>query len=163
LQPRSLRYAILDLRFNGGGNYTETLTFTKELPKRIAADGKLYILTDHATFSAALVTLARAKHFAGDRAVILGERSGDRERFWAESGKPLVLPNSKIMVFYATGYHDWNEGCGVKDWARCFWLNWAFDVPAGDLGPKSPMAWRFADYRNGVDTVLEDALRQARL
>jgi len=94
--------------------------------------------------------------------VILGERSGDRERFWAESGKPLVLPNSKINVFYATGYHDWNEGCALKDWRRCFWLNWAFDVPAGDLGPKAPMAWRFADYRNGVDTVLEEALRQAR-
>ena len=92
----SLRYAILDLRFNGGGDYTETLDFTKELPKRIASDGKLFLLTDNATFSAALVTLARAKYFAGSRAVVLGERVGDRERFWAEAGTPLELPNSKI-------------------------------------------------------------------
>jgi hypothetical protein len=158
----SLRYAILDLRFNGGGDYTETLTFTKELPKRIASDGKLFLLTDNATFSAALVTLARAKYFAGSRAVILGERVGDRERFWAEAGTPIELPNSKMMVFYATGYHDWNTGCGWRDWARCFWLNYAFDVPAGDLAPQSPLAWRFADYRRGIDTVYEEALRQAR-
>jgi hypothetical protein len=162
LAPASLRYAILDLRFNGGGDYTETLRFTRELPRRVADDGKLFILTDNSTFSAALVTMARAKHFAGTRAVVLGERVGDRERFWAEAGAPIELPNSKTFVFFATGYHDWNEGCGWKDWARCFWLNYAFDVPAGDLSPKSPMAWRFEDYRKGVDTVLEEALRQAR-
>ena len=162
LAPASLRFAILDLRFNGGGDYTETLKFTKELPRRVADDGKIFILTDNSTFSAALVTMARAKHFAGTRAVVLGERVGDRERFWAEGSAPIELPNSKILVFFATGYHDWNEGCGWKDWARCFWLNYAFDVPAGDLAPKSPMAWRFEDYRKGVDTVLEEALRQAR-
>jgi hypothetical protein len=162
LGPASLRYAILDLRFNGGGDYTNTLRFTKELPKRIAPDGKLFILTDNATFSAALVTMARAKHFGGARSVVLGERVGDRERFWAEAGAPIELPNSKIHVFFATGYHDWNEGCGWKDVTRCFWLNLPFDVPAGDLAPKHLQAWRFADYRNGVDTVMEDALRQAR-
>ena len=50
-----------------------------------------------------------------------------------------------MLVFFSTGYHDWNEGCGWKDWARCFWLNYAFDVPAGDLAPKALMAWRFED------------------
>jgi hypothetical protein len=162
LEPASLRYAILDLRFNGGGDYTTTLKFTHELPKRIAADGRLLILSDNATFSAAIVTLARAKFFGGARATVLGERVGDRERFWAESAAPLELPNSKILVFSATGYHDWNEGCGWKDLTTCFWLNFFYDVPAGDLGPAKPMPWRFADYRAGVDTVLEEALRQGR-
>ena len=162
IEPASLRYAVLDLRFNGGGDYTNTLKFTRELPKRIAADGKLFILSDHATFSAGIVTLARAKYFGGARATVLGDRVGDRERFWAESAAPLELPNSKILAFSATGYHDWNAGCGWKDLATCFWLNFLFDVPAGDLAPAQPMSWRFADYRAGVDTVMEDALRRAR-
>jgi hypothetical protein len=161
LDPAALRYAVLDLRFDGGGDYTNTLSFTKELPRRIAADGKLFILTDNATFSAAVVTAARAKYFGGARATIIGERMGDRERFWAESGKPLELPHSKILVYFATGYHDWNEGCGVADLARCFWLNLAFDVPAGSLAPDKAIAWKFADYRDGVDTVMKEVAAQA--
>jgi hypothetical protein len=86
---------------------------------------------------------------------------GDRERFWAESGKPVELPNSKILVFFATGYHDWNEGCGASDLARCFWLNLVFDVPAGSLAPDRAIAWKFADYRDGVDTVMEEVATQA--
>ena len=153
--PATLRFAVLDLRFNGGGDYTKTLAFTKELPKKVAPDGKIYILTDHGTFSAALVTTARAKYFAGSRAVILGEKLGDRSRFWAEAGSPIVLPNSKIRVFFATGYHDWEDGCGWSDLPRCFWLNLPFGVPAGDLSPRKPQAWKYADYRAGRDTVLE--------
>ncbi len=161
IEPASLRYAILDLRFDGGGNYMNTLRFTRELPRRIAPDGKLFLLTDNATFSAAIVTLARAKYFGGARAVIVGERIGDRERFWAESGAPLKLPNSKIMVFFATGYHDWHDGCGWKDLTRCFWLNLPFDVPAGNLSPAKVVAWRFEDYQRGVDTVMEEVLKMA--
>lgn len=108
-----------------------------------------------------MVAAARAKYSAGDRAVILGERAGDREQFWAESGTPLELPNSKILVYFATGYHDWNQGCQWKDLGRCFWFNLVFDVPAGSLDPRISLAWRFADYRNGVDTVLAEARRQA--
>ncbi len=162
IMPGSLRYAILDLRFNGGGDYLQTLRFTRELPKRIAGDGMLFILTDHATFSAALVTAARAKYFARDRVTILGEQVGDREQFWAESGPPLELPNSRISVYFATGYHDWARGCRWKDLTRCFWFNIAFDVAAGDLSPNASIAWRFADYRDGVDTVMEQALRRAQ-
>ncbi len=160
IEPGSLRYAILDLRFNGGGNYMKTLGFTKELPKRIAPDGRLFILTDHSTFSAAIVTFARARYFAGKRAVVIGEPVGDRERFWAEAGAPLVLPNSKITVFFATGYHDWHSGCGVRDLARCFWINWAFDVPSGSFAPDEVVAWKFADYRRGVDTVMEAVMKR---
>lgn len=157
--PKSLRYAVLDLRFNGGGDYTQTLDFTKELPKRIADDGKLFILTDNATFSAGIVTFARARYFAGQRAVVIGEHVGDRERFWAEAAMPIELPNSKIPVYYATGYHDWENGCGMKDVATCFWLNFAYDVPSGPFKPDREVAWRFADFRQGVDTVMEAVMR----
>ena len=82
------------------------------------------------------------------------QKLGDRGQFWAEAGSPIVLPNSKIRVFFATGYHDWEHGCGWNDVSRCFWLNVPYDVPAGDLAPKQPVAWKFADYRAGRDTVL---------
>jgi hypothetical protein len=157
ISPETLRYAILDLRFDGGGDYTKTLGFTKQLPKRIAADGKLIILSSNHTFSAAIVTLARAKYFGGARSVVMGERAGDSEQFWAESAEDLVLPNAKIHVYYATGYHDWAAGC--HDLTRCFWVNLLFDVPAGSLAPNVPLAWRFADYRINIDTVFEAAHR----
>jgi len=131
--PGSLRYAVLDLRMDGGGDYMETLDFSKQLASRVAPDGKLFILTDRNTFSAAIVTLARTRYFAGRRAVVLGEHPGDSERFWAESGARLELPNSKIAVNFATGYHDWANGCG----------------------------WRFSDYRRGVDTLMEEVSRRA--
>jgi hypothetical protein len=161
LKPGALRYAVLDMRFDGGGNYFKTLDFTRGLPGRIAGDGRLFILTDNATFSAALVTTARAKHFAGARATVVGERVGDRERFWAESGKPIELPHSRILVFFATGYHDWQTGCGLADLTRCFLPNYPYDVPAGSLAPDRGIAWKFADYRRGVDTVMEEVVRMA--
>jgi hypothetical protein len=160
IAPGSLRYAILDMRFDGGGNYTKTLDFTKQLPKRVAADGKLIILTNNATFSAGIVTMARAKYFGGTRSTVMGERVGDREQFWAESAAPLVLPNSGIRVFYATGYHDWAVGCG--EFSRCFWPNVLLDVPAGSLTPDVKMAWKFSDYVANRDTVFDAALVLAR-
>lgn len=160
IAPGSLRYAILGMRFDGGGNYMKTLRFTRQLPKRVAADGKLVILTNNATFSAGIVTMARAKYFGGSRTTVMGERVGDREQFWAESAAPLVLPNSGIRVFYATGYHDWASGCG--EFSRCFWPNVLLDVPAGSLTPDVKMAWKFSDYVAKRDTVFDAALGLAR-
>jgi hypothetical protein len=160
IAPGSLRYAVLDLRFDGGGNYMETLDFTKELPQRVRPDGQIFILTDQSTFSAAIVTFARAKYFAGNRAVVIGERVGDREQFWAEAGAQMELPNSKIRVNFATGYHDWERGCSWRDAPRCFWLNLVYDVPAGSLSPQVPLAWRFSDYSMGVDTVMAEVTRR---
>jgi hypothetical protein len=75
---------------------------------------------------------------------------------WGSSGNGENA-NQEIGVcpHLSTGYHDWAAGC--RDLARCFWLNLAFDVPAGSLAPNAPHAWRFADYRANVDTVFEAA------
>jgi hypothetical protein len=159
---RSLRYAVVDLRNNGGGNYMEATTFAKELPKRVAPDGKVFILTNAHTFSAAIVTAARLRYFAGERSVMLGEHVGDAEQFWAESAARIVLPNSKIAVNYATGYHDWANGCGWKDWDRCFWFNFAYDVPAKTLAPDVVVPWKWADYARGVDSVMEEVGRRVK-
>ncbi|MFD2262536.1 hypothetical protein ACFSM5_06525 [Lacibacterium aquatile] len=155
---KSLRNAIVDLRFNGGGNYVLTADFAERLPKLLPPDGKLFILTGANTFSAAISTAARLKHFAGSRTVILGEPVGDRGQFWGE-GNSTFLPNSKTPIRYTTAYHDWERGCGLSDLTTCFFLNYVYDVPAGSLTPAKTITPSFADYVAGKDAVMVEVLR----
>jgi hypothetical protein len=156
---KPVRNAIVDLRFNSGGDYTLTTDFTRRLPELLPASGKLFILTSANTFSAAISTAARLKHFAGARAVIVGEAMGDRSRFWGEGGVTL-LPNSKIAVRYTTAFHDWEHGCSLSQIKTCFLLNYVYGVSAGDLRPKVTIAASFADYAAGKDPVMAEAMRQ---
>jgi hypothetical protein len=146
------RWIVVDLRDNGGGSYEKAAAFSRALPEALSNDGSLWLLSNHGTFSAAIATLARAKYFAGARARIVGERVGDRDQFWSERGPLLVLRNSKIALHYATGRHDWVNGCYALD---CYWLDFFYQVPARDLKPEIEMRWSFADYAEGRDTVLE--------
>ena len=147
------RWLALDLRFDGGGDYTKTLAFTRDLGAHVRPDGTLYLLTGNSTFSAAIVTLARAKALTAAHSIIVGEAVGDHEPFWAERGDPLVLPNSGVRVSYATGKHDWSNGC--MNPLTCFWLNLPYGVAAGDLAPERVVPWLFTDYVARRDTVLE--------
>ena len=100
--------------------------------------------------------MALVKHFAGARAIIVGERPRDRLVFWAE-GNEAQLPNSKIEIGTSTGLHDWAHGCG--DPRRCFWPNiWHGAIGVGNVEPDIRVGWRFEDYRRGVDTILARAL-----
>lgn len=153
------RSVIVDLRFNGGGDYTKVHGFARDLPSHIADDGKLVVLVNNETFSAALVATAWLKYYGGGRALVIGERLGDEPAFWAEGGS-LILPNSKLPISYASGYHDWRDGC--RDLRRCFGLNLWFGVAAGELDPVSETAWRFDDYLRGHDSVLDAALARVR-
>ena len=146
---------ILDLRFNGGGDYPTVYRGLKALAARLAPDGRLVILQDNTTFSAAIIAVALAKHFAGARATIVGDKPGDRLMFWAE-GNDIRLPNSKIRVTTSTGYHDWAHGCREL---RCYWPNFFYDVGVGRVDPDVIVRWRFEDYAKGVDTVLNRALQ----
>jgi len=148
------RRIVLDLRFDAGGDYPTVYRALRALPDRLAPGGRLAILTDETTFSAAIIAAVLARHFAGPRAAVLGSRVGDRLAFWAE-GTPARLPNSGIEVGVSTGYHDWSRGCRAL---RCWWPNIWYGVAGGDLTPDVPVAWRFADYRRGVDPVLRRAL-----
>lgn len=154
-----IRNAVVDLRFNRGGDYTLTAEFTRRLPELLPRDGKLFILTSANTFSAAISTAARLKYFAGSRAVIIGEAMGDRSRFWGEGGLTL-LPNSKIAVRYTTAFHDWEHGCSLSQIATCFLLNYVYGVPAGDLQPTVMIAPSLADYAAGKDPLMAEITRQ---
>lgn len=146
---------VLDLRFDAGGDYPTVYGAIRGLPRRLAADGRLLILTDETTFSAAIITAVLAKHFAGARATVVGSTVGDRLEFWAE-GTPATLPNSRIRIGVSTGYHDWAHGCRKL---ACWWPNFYYGVAGGDLAPSIRVRWTFADYARGVDTVLQGALK----
>lgn len=155
---KPIRNAIVDLRFNGGGNYLLTADFTRRLPTLLPPGGRLYILTSANTFSAAISTAARLKYFAGSRAILVGEAVGDRGQFWGEGGRTL-LPNSKITIRYTTAYHDWQNGCSLSEVTTCFFLNYIYAVPAGTLAPTVAVAPTFADYAMGNDVVMSEVMR----
>lgn len=151
----NLRFAVIDLRSNPGGSYLAAAEFTQKLSKALPADGKLFILTSGNTFSAAIVTAARLKYYAGSRGEIVGEPMGDAPQFWAEAADRIVLPNSGLRIGYATGYHDWENGCSLADVLVCYPLNYSQGVAAGSLDPTLPVSWSYADYIDGVDSALE--------
>ena len=148
------RRIVLDLRYNGGGEYPAVYRALRALDDSLAPDGRLAILTNDATFSGAIITAALVKHFAGARALVVGEPAGDKLTFYAE-GSDMVLPNSKIHVHTATAYHDWAHGCRAM---KCYWPNFWYDVGVGTIEPDVRVPWPFDDYRRGVDPVLRAAL-----
>lgn len=152
------QYVVVDLRFNPGGNYERTMAFTEKLPTLLPASGKVFILTSNATFSAAIVTASRLKYFASAQAEIVGDLVGDRQQMWGEGGG-FTLPNSQITIRYATGYHDWENGCRLSEFRYCFFLNYLFGVPAGQLSPTIAAPLSFADYVAGEDSGLNAVAR----
>jgi hypothetical protein len=150
---RHPRFVVVDLRASPGGDYSQASDFTERLPQAIPGNGHVFILVGPNTFSAAIVVAARLKHFAADRATIIGEPMGDRPNFWAEGGR-VILPNSKILVRYSTAYHDWANGCGLLDVFRCFFLNYRDGVAAGSLAPAIVTSPSFAEYARGFDPAM---------
>jgi hypothetical protein len=148
------RRIVLDVRFDRGGDFPWAYAQLRGLPEHLAADGRLLVLEDNTTFSAAIIAAALAKHYGGPRTTLVGERPGDRLEFWAE-GNAFELPNSKLRIMTSTGYHDWAHGCREL---RCFWPVYWYGVGVGGVDPAVHVAWRFADYRRGIDTVLARAL-----
>lgn len=147
--------AIVDLRFNGGGNFFNIIDFAAELAALIPPDGHIYVITGRATFSAAIVFEALLKGNAKGRTVIVGEPVGDNPQWWSE-GNALTAPNSKLPLDYTTGYHDWGNGC--KDLDRCYWPVVFHGVAAGPLNPDILVDMTFAQYAKGSDPALEAAL-----
>ncbi|MEG3178877.1 hypothetical protein U1872_21835 [Sphingomonas sp. RB3P16] len=149
--------AIVDLRFNGGGNFFNIIDFAAELAALIPPDGHIYVITGRATFSAAIVFEALLKGNAKGRTVIVGEPVGDNPQWWSE-GNALTAPSSKLPLDYTTGYHDWENGC--KDLDRCYWPVVFHGVVPGPLNPDIPVDMTFAQYAKGSDPALEAALSE---
>ncbi|HEY8009911.1 MAG TPA: hypothetical protein VIE67_02835 [Rudaea sp.] len=141
---------ILDLRGDGGGDYTNTWHFAHSLPGLLASGGHIFILTDPLTFSAAITTTAFVKDGGGNRVTIIGEPVGDRLSFFSE-GSQACLPNLKVCAYYQTGKHDYGHAC--NDWHECFWLNWFYPVRVTSLQPDITVPRRFEDWNAGHDAA----------
>ncbi|MEQ1818211.1 MAG: hypothetical protein ABL871_06330 [Terricaulis sp.] len=152
-------YVVLDMRMNGGGDYTTTYAFARSLPQT-ANGAPIYVFTSSWTFSAAITTVAALKDAGGEQVVIVGEPVGDRLDFWAEGGS-FDLPNAFLQVHYASGRHVYNGPC--TDRVTCFWLNERFPVRVRTLEPDIVAPLTFAAYRELRDPAIDAVLaREAR-
>ncbi len=152
-------YIVIDMRMNGGGDYTTTYAFATALPD--AANGApIYVFTSPWTFSAAITTVAAFKTAGRDQVIIVGEPVGDRLDFWAEGGT-FNLPNTFLQVHYVSGRHVYDGPC--RDRATCFWLNDRYQVRVRTLEPDISAPLTFADYVALRDPALNAVLaREAR-
>jgi hypothetical protein len=147
------------MRFNGGGDYTNTWRFANRLPSLVSPGGRVIVLTGPSTFSAAITTTAFVKQAGGARVTILGEKVGDRLAFFSE-GNHGCLPHAHLCLYYQTGKHDYAHPC--TDWDVCYWINWFFPVRVTSLDPDETVTISFHDWRAGHDPVFERALALAR-
>lgn len=123
------RNLVLDLRGNTGGNFSRSLPLIDAICD--SARGRVAVLVDKFTFSAAIVFVAILRHRLGRRLILIGEEMGDGLVFFAEGGL-LELPTSGAVVRYSTAFHDWETGTPddttPAEIARHL-------VPAGKLAP----------------------------
>lgn len=152
-------YVVVDMRMNGGGDYTTTYAFARALPQT-ANGAPIYVFTSPWTFSAAITTVAALKEAGGEQVVIVGEPVGDRLDFWAEGGS-FDLPNAFVQVHYAAARHVYDGPCTDRD--TCFWLNDRYPVRVRTLEPDIFAPLTFAAYRELRDPALDSVLaREAR-
>lgn len=156
LRARPACGAIVDLRFNGGGDYTLAAGLAHDLPRLVK--GRIVLLTGVDTFSAGITTAGFIKQAGGTRVTIVGQPVGDRLDFWSE-GEQGCLPHAKLCVHYATGRHRYDGPC--DDWRTCYWLNWLFPVRVRSLDPDIPVSPSFADYVALRDPAFERAMAVA--
>lgn len=150
---KGARHAIVDLRFDWGGNYMLARRFAPSLAAAIPRDGRIFVITGPNTFSAGLILAARLKHFANGRAVVVGEPAGDRLQFWAE-GLGVDLPPNGAELYLSTARHDLARGCPWMD-RDCFVLDKLFPADVGSLDVAIPARNSFADFMAGRDAALE--------
>jgi|AP95_1055475.scaffolds.fasta_scaffold11478_3 hypothetical protein len=158
-QPRAI---VLDNRYNPGGDLTRTATFIRALPSLVPDDGMVYVLTSNATFSAGIYTSFFPKAVDPDKTLALGERAGDRERFWAETGAPFTLPQTGYRISYSLQMHDLAVVCPVPRVCHLAGRE-RLDIAVSSLEPDVEIPTTFADYANGRDPLMDFVLRRVRL
>lgn len=128
---------IIDLRFNGGGDY---LKGRRQLVSRIKENtvlnqnGNLFVICGRGTYSAAMVNAIDFKKETN--AILLGEPPGEKPNSYSENDE-FKLPNSGLIVSYSTRYYRFlNE-----------------DVPAFEPDIRINPDWK--NFKEGRDAVLE--------
>jgi len=151
------RHLVVDMRLNGGGDLTTARDFMQRLPALVP--GRIFVLTNGWTFSAAISSVGYLKQAAPGRVTIAGEEVGDRLEFFAE-GRPVFLPNSGIGLLPATERHDYRTGCRGFDDCHPPMVRYPIGVPT--LAPELPVPLTIDAYRTGTDPVMEQVVAAIR-
>jgi hypothetical protein len=152
----------LDLRFDTGGDYRSLRrdqgscrrgSRPTERSSSITGQHDVLRLDHHRRAGEALRGLAR-RHRG---------RASARPAGVLGRGRGVQLPNSKIEIPISTGMHDWARGCSDPCAAASGPTSGTAPSAWATSSPTFRVAWRFEDYRRGIDTVLERALQAGGL
>jgi hypothetical protein len=138
---------VIDLRFNTGGN----LELADPMFRKLAAlplaqeRGRLFVITGRATFSAGITHAALLRQLT--QAVFVGEPVGDVLDFWAEGGN-IVLPNTKLTLHYANGFHTYSP----RDYPQ--FRPYAYDLNVENLAPAIVVEPTIDQYLAGKDPAM---------
>ena len=131
---------IYDLRLNQGGNFNLAQHAVRRLiGSRIDAPGRLFVLVDEGTFSAAIY-LAHILRYDTPHARFIGQPVGDRLIAY-EDADPVVLPHSGMPIYVSNSYPLYPERRGEA------------------LSIDRVVPYTYDDYAQGRDPVLDAALK----
>jgi hypothetical protein len=134
---------VLDLRQNGGGdNHTYTSLLSALRSPEIDQPGRLFVLTDRVTFSAAANLATEIEQ--GTDAIFAGEPMGGGLNFW-DDVTWIELASLPVPM---------RVGISVRYWEKS-----APDDPRLTIEPQIAIPVRAADYFTGRDPVLEAVIR----
>jgi hypothetical protein len=132
---------VVDLRHNGGGDNTTYRPLLSAVRAAGAEPGRLYLLTDRLTFSAAANFVTEVEQTTP--VTIVGEPMGGGLNFWDDVTR-VELRNLPVPM---------DVGISVRYWQKS-----EPDDPRLTIEPQIPVPTRAADYFAGRDPVLEAAL-----
>ncbi|MGH9751673.1 MAG: hypothetical protein ACREA2_02730 [Blastocatellia bacterium] len=152
VDEHSIKGLMIDVRFNTGGDAGVGTPLVETLAARLKG-APVAVLTSRATFSAGITHAAQWKQFAN--AAIVGAPVGDHLDSWSEGGN-LLLPNSKLTVHYANGFHAYSQ----RDYPA--FKPYFADLNVAALSPDVMVEMAWADYVAGRDPLFDAALARLR-
>lgn len=158
INSRPPKNAIVDLRFDTGGDNTQNRDLMKLIAEKIS--GRIYLLVGNYTFSAGIASAAALTHDGGSKVTIVGSEIADRMHWWSEHHEPICTPSSKVCLHINSGYWDLVHGC--KDNPKCFGDQFNLNVPSLEPQLKAPLLstdW-LANRDPGMELIAADLKKQ---
>jgi hypothetical protein len=147
---------IVDLRKNGGGDYTLTAPFMQRLPAELP-NATVFVLMSQETFSAGMTDAAFLKQAGGRRVIFVGDWPGDRIRFHSE-GSDFCLPYSRICMTARTALHDYSTRW-CRPFFECFLLDRLYPVAIRTFAPDIYAPLTYASLSRGHDPAVDAIIR----
>ena len=147
---------IVDLRTNGGGDYTLTASFMRSLPAQLP-NSTIYVLMSQETFSAGMTSAAFLKQAGGKRVIFVGDWPGDRIRFHGE-GSDFCLPFSGICTTARTAIHDYSTR-SCRPFLECDLLDLLYPVAIRTFAPDIYAPLSYASLARGHDPGVDAIIR----